>query len=537
MESMMQKTSPLTSSMELDPRYSQVNLLAQDITDGGLAAQLDSSSGYRQYKETIDSSALPIQSSTAWSFMIDLIRSPNQYGGLNDTVRRFRENVVRYATVHMGVDLTNNVPSTVLAQAMRFNPSRKLLEDMTFTLTQPSTQRLWSHVVRATRRIASGYYGTVSRVSLVYIYDDVVFIDRLDEILDGQQDGSITLRQIADMIEKLHRELPTHAALKTANNEEAVAELYHEGLILEQLRPLRMEFTTLPMLYASTTCNGTILNHKNDIIVTCSEAGLTEPYVLMEYIDGTKFGDAVGSMDDITIATTLVVIHGYLRVAWERYGLVHADLHPGNILLKGWGSGERFHVPIPGHPQSMSVILPFIPVVVDYGTSKTFKYSYLEAGTTPDVTPVADICRLYSFLPLSTNSSVVAEVSAYISQYVITDFTVENGGTIMSYPPVYVPYAVRQAITHLKIQSILQKYLGTLLLYEYQNIDGVEGLQPFGPDLVTFAPDSRVIKIADLKQRYNRSAKLVDALRSKDMDLDTLRQYLVLYMEQVSNVL
>lgn len=292
-------------------------------------------------------------------------------------------------------DVTEYTTSKDLAMLLTDNPSMDLLEEVRSKLLLSEKSKLWINVVRASRGISSGSYGKVYKGHLVFPEDDEKVISTVEE---GIKTGNVVAA-----VRRMLTEASPHLVIKESSGEygaDTSAELHHEQLVLRELRPLRSSYTALPYYYGGGECNGKTLTEGNSVLATCSGLGGTPTsYMLQEYEGGITLGSAIlTGIDHTDMLVALMVIHSFLHTAWLRYGFVHCDLHPDNIILKGYDKGQLYTVPYLNVEtgENEHVLLPFVPVIIDYGLAITSQHTVLQPlASSPYQKQAADLFRLY----------------------------------------------------------------------------------------------------------------------------------------------
>lgn len=331
-------------------------------------------------------------------------------------------------------DVTEYTTSKDLAVLLADNPSMDLLEEVRSKLLLSEKSRLWINVVRASRGISSGSYGKVYKGHLVFPGDDEKVISAIE--------GGMKSGKVVEAVVGLLTQARPHLAIKEGSGYygDTSAELHHEQLVLRELRPLRSTYTALPYYYGGGECNGKTIERAKNVLATCSGlGGGTTSYMLQEYEDGVTLDSAIlTGIDQTDMLLTLMVIHSFLHTAWLRYGFVHCDLHPNNIILKGYDKGQLYTVPylnvVTG--ESEYVLLPFVPVIIDYGLSVTRQHTALHPlSSSPYQKQAADLFRLYYSIRrvYDWNKSIPAarrEVEQWTKQLQVDRYMLENSSNL-----------------------------------------------------------------------------------------------------------
>jgi serine/threonine protein kinase len=156
-----------------------------------------------------------------------------------------------------------------------------------------------------------------------------------------------------------------------------------------------------------------------DISIAQNDEMMYKSYV--EYIPGVSLMEAIqgGQFKESDLHGCLAVYHTTLDWLWHAIGFVHADLTPYNMMLRHYGEGRTFEVPILDREGNITGVaeLPFYPVLIDFGFSVTKNHSRWQASTSPHMSPLCDILRMYYFLNANFSDAQIAKVIAMLDQY------------------------------------------------------------------------------------------------------------------------
>lgn len=164
------------------------------------------------------------------------------------------------------------------------------------------------------------------------------------------------------------------------------------GLILNQLRAIIPNFA---YVFGSFECGGPILtvrdssfSHESDAVKAVNPKHLIEPrveswcrggeiqtYAIYENIrDATTLKEYVKDCTSQQYIDIMIQIMYALKIAYERVGFTHYDLHTGNILVRPHDR-EAFYIPYEGD----YVFASKIATIIDYGMSHV-NYTIPENG-------------------------------------------------------------------------------------------------------------------------------------------------------------
>ena len=106
--------------------------------------------------------------------------------------------------------------------------------------------------------------------------------------------------------------------------------------------------------------------------------------------------------DDVLIA--ICSLHSLLGLLHSKTGFCHNDLKADNVLLRGYGQGKKWKVPVVIGERRVLVTLPFLPVLIDFGISCTRKYFSSSQLSSPFLSEMVDVIMLYRELDVEVES-------------------------------------------------------------------------------------------------------------------------------------
>ena len=119
----------------------------------------------------------------------------------------------------------------------------------------------------------------------------------------------------------------------------------------------------------------------------------------MERVEGPTMKEAMrAGMSAQDLLSTVYVIHSFLGHLRRSFGFVHGDIKFDNIILRGYGEGKAWTVPVYRGTHVNLISLPFLPVLIDFGQSSTYKYSTATQFPSPFPTEMIDVIMLYKGL-------------------------------------------------------------------------------------------------------------------------------------------
>lgn len=134
------------------------------------------------------------------------------------------------------------------------------------------------------------------------------------------------------------------------------------------------------------------------IEASCVDTGHCKTSLFMQYIEGQTLRESSVSTEELNVV--LCYVHSVANILWSKGGIVHNDIHGGNIILEGYGMDRNYVLPIcNGEGEVLHwVTLPFRPVLIDWGMGCSAKINGYSVTCSPLRSPLCDILALYSRL-------------------------------------------------------------------------------------------------------------------------------------------
>ena len=124
-----------------------------------------------------------------------------------------------------------------------------------------------------------------------------------------------------------------------------------------------------------------------------------------ERVDGVSLADAlVLGIDEADVRMTMLALHSMLE-SFKSIGFVHGNLRPQNVMLRGYGQGEEYPVPILVEGVGHIAILPFLPTLTNFDFASTQRYSSYLPSLSPYVNETSDVILMYAGLDLELPST------------------------------------------------------------------------------------------------------------------------------------
>lgn len=123
-----------------------------------------------------------------------------------------------------------------------------------------------------------------------------------------------------------------------------------------------------------------------------------EEYELyMEHVEGPTLHEVMSVISLRDFDRLVSALHGFLALLGQ-IGFLHGDLHTRNIILRDYGKGKRYEVPIAVGSLLLSEELSFFPVLVDFGHSVTHRHHMSSLYHGPYLNEMVDVIRFYTCL-------------------------------------------------------------------------------------------------------------------------------------------
>lgn len=327
----------------------------------------------------------------------------------------------------------------VLNDALMNRPSSETLDNMELLLASRlgglgSQADAYNRLVRALNYVSSGTYGTVYTGTLGSPGLDMDILRGIEESLDT-----------ADRTGKPPNPEPiidaaityTHYIIKVNKGSQGDIDYSNswarEVAIGEEVSEVNSKIHVIPRIYAISTCWGgpslTSQYPTDTPLSTCKNDTRLPPvqYIYQEYIRGLTLWDAIEELSIEELHAVLLVIHSALGHMYKKMGFVHCDLSTSNIILRRNANGDPFDIPIltEGGNVEYYIRLNYMPTFIDLGMSVTTNLPAWGVASSPYVTPLSDVVRLYDDLlgqyPKLVDVSPAFERYATAMKYVFGD--------------------------------------------------------------------------------------------------------------------